>query len=264
MALVLRLVSAEPVKVASPGLRTQPADPVAGSVYTEHLSNQLAQHGLRVITERDIQALLGMERQKQLLGGGEAATECFAELGSALGAEGILIGDVVKAGANVQLNLKIIRATNGEALAIFSEKAGADDVLDVLTRAARQMAGQVRLVLRPNEQRAGSAISPLKWVALGVGAVGLGVGVGGLVLANGNAARFKPGSPSLMAGEEVGIAADGPPAETVGWAALGVGAAACATAALLFFVPSSGSASVQIMVLPSPRGATVGLGGIFW
>ena len=61
----------------------------------------------RVITSRDIGALLGVERQKQLLGCGDD-TGCSVELASALGTDLLLQGSVGKVGATFVITARLL------------------------------------------------------------------------------------------------------------------------------------------------------------
>ncbi|MBL8950883.1 MAG: hypothetical protein JNK82_08910 [Myxococcaceae bacterium] len=103
---VLISAAAPELKIAAPGLTLNGLDEKLSSPFTDHLAQRF--EGVRVITSRDIAALLGLQRQAQLLACGDAAANCMAELGNALGVDGVLIGDVVKLGRVVQLNLRII------------------------------------------------------------------------------------------------------------------------------------------------------------
>jgi TolB-like protein len=62
----------------------------------------------QVVSQRDIQTLLGVERQKQLVGCGEDATNCMAELSGALNARFVLSGQVNRLGGTVQLTLQTL------------------------------------------------------------------------------------------------------------------------------------------------------------
>ncbi|MDQ3266258.1 MAG: hypothetical protein M3Y59_21860 [Myxococcota bacterium] len=76
------------VKVAAPGLTATGVDPRIAAFFSEHLAQQLAHRGLGVTTAAEISTLLGLERQKQLLG----CADCQVELGNALGVQGMVQG----------------------------------------------------------------------------------------------------------------------------------------------------------------------------
>lgn len=61
---------------------------------SEVLATHLREHGLKVMTGRDIGAVLGLERQKQLLGCMDDSTSCSAELAGALGVGALVVGTV--------------------------------------------------------------------------------------------------------------------------------------------------------------------------
>lgn len=66
-------------------------------------------HGLEVIGKSDINAVLGFEKQKQVIGCGDDST-CLAEIGGALGVEYILVGSLGTIGDLFRLDLKLVDA----------------------------------------------------------------------------------------------------------------------------------------------------------
>ena len=60
----------------------------------EHLAGRMRGAELSVVTPAEVMTLLGRERQRQLLGCGEAAESCLAELAGALGIDGVLLGEI--------------------------------------------------------------------------------------------------------------------------------------------------------------------------
>ena len=99
------------LKLAAPGLVTSGMDGSLAGPLTDHLAKAFAP--IRVITARDISVLIGLERQKQLLGCKEDSDSCMAELGNALGVQGVLLGDIVKLGKAMQINLRVIDPVAG-------------------------------------------------------------------------------------------------------------------------------------------------------
>lgn len=57
--------------------------------------------------------MIGLERQKKLLGCADDRSSCVAELAGALGTDGIIVGSPGKPGTNFTISLKIIRARDG-------------------------------------------------------------------------------------------------------------------------------------------------------
>lgn len=113
-ALAVVVLSAEPaplapLKLVAPGLQVVGLDPKIGDFLTEHVAQQMKLAGVDIITQREMASLLGLERQKQLLGCSDASSSCMAELASALGADGVLLGDLARFGGRIQINSRSSR-----------------------------------------------------------------------------------------------------------------------------------------------------------
>lgn len=82
------------------------AETAVVAAFTEAVTTAISARGVfDVISSRDVAALLGVERQKQLLGCGEEANSCMAELSGALGARFVTTGTLAKLGDAWQLTL---------------------------------------------------------------------------------------------------------------------------------------------------------------
>ncbi len=121
--------AAEPIKLASPGLAGLNLAPEALSFYSEHLAQQVRFAGPKVLTAGDIGAVLGIERQKQLMGCSDNGTACTVELANALGVDGVIVGHLAKLGSTYQLDVHVLAAKDGEALAARSAKAASEEAL---------------------------------------------------------------------------------------------------------------------------------------
>ena len=83
--------------------------------------------------------MLGLERQKQLLGCADSSA-CVTEIAAALGTDAVLIGDVALFGKRYVATLKVLRADNAQAISIQSVEAGnEDDFLEALRGAAARL-----------------------------------------------------------------------------------------------------------------------------
>src|SRR5690348_11914731 len=111
-SVALVLVLAAPLKVAVPGIRVVGMDEKRASFFNEHLAQQLADRGLITVTPEEIGALIGIERQRQLLACSD--TNCTAELAGALGVDLLVTGTAARIGSVVQLDLKAIDSHNGQ------------------------------------------------------------------------------------------------------------------------------------------------------
>jgi hypothetical protein len=91
------------LKVAAPGLLCEGVSVSACTALNERLAETLRQHGHQVVTQRDMAVVLGMERQRQLMGCREGSESCLAELAGALGVDGVVQGGVVRPPSTVCL-----------------------------------------------------------------------------------------------------------------------------------------------------------------
>ncbi len=264
MALALAAApAAQPIKLAAPGLTPLNLSADEARFYSDHLAQQLAVKGIRVVTPSEITALLGLQRQKDLMGCSESS--CIAELAGALGVDGIITGNLGKFGKEYQLNIKILDARDGRALSVHTSRpSGESSLLDQCTLAANAAAQDLVRELRPEWLKAPGATHALRrysWVPLAVGAVGAGVGTAMLVQAGADhRALLAQSAPS--SGETAEALRDrGARNQAIGWAGVGVGMVGVAAAAALFFAPVR-SSEVQVLAAGSGQGAWVGVGGV--
>lgn len=145
-AIALAVISATPVKLAAPGFNAVDIDPNRADFFVDYFADQLtAQGGLRITTKSEISALIGMERQKALLGCTDASAQCLAELAGALGVDALIVGNLVKVGTGVAATVKIVRANDAEPIASASGRFDDDGrLLDWLRDLAPGMAQRVR------------------------------------------------------------------------------------------------------------------------
>jgi hypothetical protein len=233
LLVLLAAASTPTVTLAAPGLKTVGLPPELADFYTEHLAQQVALAGGRAVTQREISSLLGLERQKQLLGCSDASSSCMAELAGALGADGVVIGDIGKVGSAVQINLRVVSAT-GKLLGVFSRTAGGEEkVLGALEDAAKSLLEQTEVALGRARPKASG--SPLVWWIPGaVGLIAVGVGTGFLVDARGQAEKLR--TATLNEAETLDTRQHGATSQTVGWVLVPIGVAAVAASAALFFL----------------------------
>ncbi len=263
LAATVAVASSSEIRVALPELSGVGLEKGLVSFYSEHLAQQLTLQGVRVVTAKEIATLLGVERQKQLLGCTEAAQSCIAELANALGAEGILMGDVAKVGTTYQLNLKVLAAASGKRLAQYTSSSESEEqVLRELSKAAQGMAAALATslgrtlkpdlaaltALQQSQSRAG--FRKVAWVPALAGAVLAGGGTAALVIAGGKYRQLDAPSGSYTLGDARALRDDGKLLQTFGWVGVGVGAAALATGGLLLFLgrepDSSSTAAISV------------------
>ncbi len=106
----------------------------------EQMSTELGSTGkFQVISSSDFATLLGLERQKALLGCGDDSTNCMAELSGALGAPLVVSGSLSRAGGKMRLDLKLVRTKDATVLsrqgALIEKEADIFTVVPPLVKA---------------------------------------------------------------------------------------------------------------------------------
>ncbi|MBX7115904.1 MAG: hypothetical protein K1X64_16360 [Myxococcaceae bacterium] len=260
------------VKLASPGLMGVNVNKDVATFYSDHLAQQLVGQGLRVITASEMSGLLGMERQKELLGCAESSTSCSAELANALGVDAMIAGSIGRFDGTFQINVKIIAATDGRTLSFFSKQVAKErDVLAALNDAAEDMAPVVVRAIRGDAAASSGGevskpMTPLrKWSFAPVGAGVAGIAMGAVFLAQAggtaSALRLPAGDPNEIPTSEYEQRFQAAKnAERNGIVCMSVGAAALAAGAVMFFLGAD-AAPAAVSMSASPHGAAVFLSG---
>jgi hypothetical protein len=133
--------------LAAPGWSAVNLSEKEANFFSDHFAQQLTLQGLRVYTASELQALIGLERQRQLLACVQSA--CTAELGNAVGARGLVTGSVGKFGTALQVNIKVLDVNGSQPLGVHSKRVeGEGALLEELTRAATAMAPELKRQLR--------------------------------------------------------------------------------------------------------------------
>lgn len=90
--------------------------PVADSIAEQMLTEMGKFERLEVMGASDVTSLLGLERQKAVLGCSDASASCLAEISAALGAPWMVTGTLAQSGKAMRLDLKLIRAADGKVI----------------------------------------------------------------------------------------------------------------------------------------------------
>jgi hypothetical protein len=109
-------------------------EPQLAGLFTDALVGEIRKDpGVVVMTGSDVEAVLGAERQAQLLGCTDAT--CLTEMAGALGADRVVHGSIGRVGGSLLVNLTSLDPKSGRAVASVSErlKGGGDEAfLDAL------------------------------------------------------------------------------------------------------------------------------------
>jgi len=194
VALVASSAFAAHPHVVVLGFASAPADTALAASLSEQVLTELSRTGALELTgASDLVTLLGIERQKQLMGCNTEA--CLVELTQALGAPWVVQGAFARSGGALRVDLKLLRASDGKAVfrdgRSITREAEAFEVVSELTRGLALALG----VTPPAKRSAGP------FVLGGVGVVALGVGTGLFIkaMADGTAGTmpgFNAGKPA--------------------------------------------------------------------
>ncbi len=267
--LLTATLSASPVRVAAPGFSVRGLDQKAGDFYSDQLAQQLAFRSLKVITRSEIQALLGNERQRQLLGCGEESSSCAIELADALGSDALMLGDVAKVGDKYRLSVRIVLTRNGERVSSAVITGSSEDtILDAFSSIAPKLAAETTAGVRgdglpvqalgTSTERTG--LKRLAWIPAAAGAVAVAGGAVAYLQAKDRYDALRAGG-TLIEPVPSQLRSEGQTWQTVSLVGFGVGAAALATAAGFFFLGNE--AVIEAGLAVGPGGGSIAIRGAF-
>ena len=151
-----------------------------------------------VITKSDIQAMLGYEREKELLGCSEVS--CLAEIGGAMGVDYLVASEASKIGGRWVVSMSLVAVKKSRSVARVSKEVPDSELLVFATRSAtRELFAELVPIEAPAAAVASTApreepSRTASWLRYGGAAAGL-VG-GGVLYASGWATYQEFESPS--------------------------------------------------------------------
>lgn len=152
------------------------ATPEEASAMTDAVVTYLSGRGLfEVVGPRDVQTLLGADRQKALLGAcADDSLACSLDLSKLVAARFVLSGQLARVGSAYQLTLQLVDTERSQSVSRSSKLAGTLEALrDLVPYAASEATGSP---LPPPPSR----VLPITLIGVG-GATVLGGGVVGLL-----------------------------------------------------------------------------------
>lgn len=261
------LLTAGPVKVAAPGFSQHGLEQTAADFYSDQVAQQLSFHGLKVITRSEVSAILGHERQRQLLGCNDDSGSCAVELAGALGTDALLLGEVAKVGDSYRLSVRVLSSKDGDKLSSAVVSGTSEDaVLGAFGQVAARLADEVRSAIKGEPRTQSGVISQRTgarrffWIPAAMGAVALG---GGAFAYTQSRARYEElrSSPSLVEPRPSQLRSEGQNLQLMAAIGAGVAAAGLATAACLYAFGSD--ATVEAGVVLAPGGGSAVVSGVF-
>src|SRR6266542_2602871 len=126
--------AASRVKIAVTDIRSvQGVAPGTATILSDIVVSEVARAGYDVVSQADITAMIGFEKQKKVLGCSEDSS-CLAEIGGALGVDFMLTGQVGQIGTRNRVSLLVVDTKKARAVARSAQFSDQDE--DALVRAA--------------------------------------------------------------------------------------------------------------------------------
>ena len=238
----------EPVNLASAGIQATAEHRALAASLDTTLALRMRESGwVRVTTERDVAAVLGLERQQQLLGCSD--TSCMAELAGALNSRALVTGELARVGALFQLSIKVIDAQTAGVVFAALEREESDQALllavDKLAAAAAEAVARHYGLVAPRP----SVLPLIGMVGGGIVAAGGGVLLGLSALdRDALVAQSPPTRDAALA-----LKSAGELKQAVGLALVGVGAAV-GLGALVWQLKTGAQQQPRISISATPQG----------
>lgn len=206
LVLATAVTSMAPAKLAAQRLESLGVTSQDAQVTSTALSQQLVNEGLSVTTSSELAAVLGLERQKQLLGCASDQSACLTELANALGVDGLVTGSLARVGDGYRLDVKIVAAADARHLGSDTVTAATmPALLGEMEGSAGRLAEQVHATLGiapdPHTPRALAANGRRMWWAAagGLAAGATGAFFGYRALRTAELREREPSGPSYEA-----------------------------------------------------------------
>lgn len=260
LALVLTVVATTP----SPSLAVMEfssvnTTPQLATFAADQVSQQLTRRGLKVVSASDLATVLGLERQRELLGCSDDKTSCLTELAQALGSDFLVSGTLARLGTSFQLSLKLLDAKSGRPRRVWTDSVSNEaDLPSLFARGGDALSSEF-VTSAPL-----AAVGAGFWVPLGAGVALLGGGVASLVVAeNASASLRQPSTAGVLDPAEARATRDrGAVTQVLGPVLLGAGAATILVGTIVQLA-SGHAPAARVGVAVGPGSAAVTVGGAF-
>jgi hypothetical protein len=150
-------------------------DPKTVQGLTTFVAFEVEKAGYKVLTGSEITAILGFDRQRQLLGCTDSS--CLAEIGGSLGADYLLDTEVSEVGGTWLLTSTLISASKSQAIKRVTKRV---EKVSILIDNAQETTAEALSVIAPVPAIATVAMIDSPRIMRGVG---IGVGVAGVLTA---------------------------------------------------------------------------------
>lgn len=135
----------------------QGVSPGTATILTAIVVDDAARAGFEVISQADVSAMIGFEKQKQMLGCSDDSS-CLAEIGGALGVDFVLSGQVGQIGTRYHLSFQLLDARKAKVVSRAARFSERDE--DALAAAAQATVGDLLAAAAATQPRAAVPVLP--------------------------------------------------------------------------------------------------------
>jgi TolB-like protein len=119
------------------------------TILSDIIVSEVAKQGYDVISQSDINAMIGFEKQKKALGCSDADSACLAEIGGALGVDFMVAGQVGQIGSRYRISLLLVDTKRAKVAARSAQFCDKNE--DALAKAAETTLADLLRTARATE-----------------------------------------------------------------------------------------------------------------
>jgi hypothetical protein len=262
-AVVFRVT---PVQVVVMPTQSQASDQAV--FVGEEIARALSSAAFKVTTPSQLAAVMGLERQKQMMGcSDEQASSCVAELANALGADVVVSSTYARSSDGSRCSVVFASGTDGSALERVSVEGTSDSALfERLRVEVGEAASRLFSAKRPGARLEPGKPGVRKYALIpAVAAVAFGIGAAVSLSISADAARALQsrngqfGSPAEVSAK----ASSGRLTETLGWVFAGTAVAALVTAGVVFVAGAPTEPKVTLAPIAGAGGGGIIVTGVW-
>lgn len=151
LAIAFAAAPTADLQLASAGFQAVGTDEKKTTFFGDYFAQRLGEAGkFPVTTPTQMASILGLERQRQLLGCSDESASCLAELAGALGSDAVMTGTLALVGKSYAITVKVTATSDArEVASAAATLATEEEILKWLSERAVEMGPRVRAALRP-------------------------------------------------------------------------------------------------------------------
>jgi TolB-like protein len=119
------------------------------TILSDIIVSEVAKQGYDVISQSDINAMIGFEKQKTALGCSDADSACLAEIGGALGVDFMVAGQVGQIGSRYRISLLLVDTKRAKVAARSAQFCDKNE--DALAKVAETTVADLLRIARATE-----------------------------------------------------------------------------------------------------------------